>query len=169
MFTVITFILLFATWLIFSGKFDLFHLSLGAISSFIVAWISSDLLFQEREKSLGKRIGEAFRFINYILWLLYQIFLANLHVIGLALSPKKYDRELDPHIFTFNTILKTDFARFVLANSITLTPGTVTIRIENDTFYVHAISREAAGEFIEEGSVSEMEKRVAWVFEGGQK
>lgn len=168
-FTIITFILLFATWLIFSGKFDLFHLSLGVISSFIVAWISSDLLFQEKKKTIGRRLVEAFRFVNYMLWLLIQIFLANLHVIGLAISPRKYDRDLDPHIFTFNTILKTDFARFVLANSITLTPGTVTIRIEEDTFYVHAISRKVAGEFIEEESVSEMEKRVAWVFEGGQK
>ena len=169
MFTVITFILLFATWLIFSGKFDPFHLSLGAISSAIVAWISADLLFHDKGKTFGRRLGEAFRFINYSAWLLYQIFLANLHVIGLALSPKKYDRDLDPHIFTFNTILKTDFARFVLANSITLTPGTVTIRIENDTVYVHAISRVSAGELAEQESVSEMEKRVAWVFEGGQK
>ena len=169
MFAIITFILLFATWVLMSGLFDLFHLSLGVISCLIVTALSHDLLFQDKKQGLGSRFGEAFRFVGYTLWLFNQIVLANIHVIGLALSPKKYARELDPHIFTFKTILKTDFARFVLANSITLTPGTVTIRIEEDTFYIHAISRTAAGDLAGQDSVSEMEKRVAWVFEGGEK
>ncbi len=77
-------------------------------------------------------------------------------------------RSLDPHIFTFTTSLKSEFAKFVLANSITLTPGTVTIRVHDDIFYIHAISREAAGDLNEE-TMSEMEKRVAWVFEGGKR
>ncbi len=169
MLAVTTFILLFALWVLMSGKFDLFHLSLGVISCFIVTLTSHDLLFQDRKKGLGRRLGEALRFVNYSIWLLYQILLANLHVIGLALSPKKYDLELDPHIFTFRTHLKNNFARFVLANSITLTPGTVTIRIVDDIFHVHAISRKAAGDLANQDSVSEMEKRIAWVFEGGNK
>jgi len=168
-FGVITFLLLFGIWIILSGKFDLFHLTLGVISSIFIARLSHNLLFQDKGKPIGKLIGEIFRFAYYTIWLLYQIFLANLHVLGLALSLKPLDRGLDPHILTFKTTLKGNFARFVLANSITLTPGTVTIRIHEDVFFVHAISQKAAGDLPGEESVSEMEKRIAWIFEDRKK
>ncbi len=167
MFSIATFIILFGSWILFSGKFDLFHLSLGVVSCLIVAVISSDLLFNDRKKGFADRIGECIRFLGYSFWLFYQVLLANFHVIGLAISPTRMEKSLDPHIFTFTTSLKTDFAKFVLANSITLTPGTVTIRIDGTTFYVHAISREAAGDLVGDDSMSEMERRVAHVFEGG--
>lgn len=165
---ILTFIFLFGFWLFLSGKFDLFHLSLGVISCLIVSFASSDLLFGDQQKSVTARLREAFRFIPYCAWLLYQIVLANMHVIGLALSPRLMNRHIDPHIFTFRTRLKTDFARFVLANSITLTPGTVTVRIDGDLFYVHAISRKAVGDLGEGEEMGEMERRIAWVFEGGR-
>ena len=72
-----------------------------------------------------------------------------------------------PQIVCFKTVLRTDFARFVLANSITLTPGTVTVRIQDDTFYVHAITVHAAGDLAP--GPGAMERWVAWVFEGGQR
>ncbi|MEN8256311.1 MAG: Na+/H+ antiporter subunit E [Thermodesulfobacteriota bacterium] len=165
MFGTATFILLFALWLLLSGKFDLFHLSLGALSCALVARLSSDLLFLERDKGFSRRIIEAGRFLGYFGWLLWQIVIANFHVIGLALSGRRMRNELAPHIFSFKTILRNDFSRFVLANSITLTPGTVTIRIHGDTLYVHAISQEAAGELADQEAISEMERRVAMVFE----
>lgn len=168
MFTTLTFIILFVAWVLLSGKFDLFHLSMGGISCLLVSLLSQDLLFTERQKGLGPRLAEAVRFVPYCFWLLYQIVLANFHVIGLAISPRLRERELDPYIFTFKTKLTSEFARFVLANSITLTPGTVTVRIQDDVFYVHAISRKAAGDFVEAETMSEMERRVAWVFEGGK-
>jgi multicomponent Na+:H+ antiporter subunit E len=169
MFSIVTFILAFSSWILLSGKFDLFHLTLGGISCLLVVLISSGILFKERQKGPLDRLAEALRFIPYCVWLMYQIVLANFHVIGLAVSPRLMKRDLDPNIFTFKTRLKTDFARFVLANSITLTPGTVTIRIQDDVFYVHAISRHAMGDFTQSETMSEMERRVAWVFEGGGK
>ena len=69
---------------------------------------------------------------------------------------------IDPTIVTFKTKLKSNIARVALANSITLTPGTITIRIEDDVFYVHAISRKAAA-----GLPGEMEERLARIFERG--
>ena len=116
---------------------------------------------------MTSRLAEAGRFIGYCSWLLYQILLANMHVIALALIRNYRDQKLDPHIFTFQTRLQTTFARFVLANSITLTPGTITIRIEDDNFYVHAVSRKAAGDLPEGQCMSQMERRVAAVFEPG--
>lgn len=168
MLRVATFILLFIAWIVLSGKLDLFHLSLGAVSCLVIALISGDLLFHEQKKKFSARLGEVGRFIAYSFWLLYQIILANFHVIGLAISPRLMKRDLDPHIFTFKTSLKSDFARFVLANSITLTPGTVTVRIHDDTFHVHALSRKAAGDLAARDSMSEMEQKVLWVFEPGQ-
>jgi multicomponent Na+:H+ antiporter subunit E len=169
MFVTVTFILAFATWILMSGKFDLFHLALGVISCVIVALSTSGLLFADRHKRITRRLAEALRFISYCIWLMYQIVLANFHVIGLAISPRRMERDLDPNIFNFKTRLESDFARFILANSITLTPGTVTIRIEGDVFYVHAISRHAMGDFTQSETMSEMERRVAWVFEGGSR
>lgn len=151
-------------WILMSGKFDFFHLALGVISSLIVAWSSTDLLFQHRTRSLAARLEEAGRFIFYVGWLFWQIVLANLHVIYLSMTPRPIKETLSPHIFNFKTTLQTDFARFVLANSITLTPGTVTIRVTEDVFIVHAITVKAAGD-LGGDAISEMERRVAWVFE----
>ncbi len=168
MFFFINFILLSILWIFISGKLDTFHLSLGAVSCFIVALTTTDLLFKQRDKGLIVRLREAGRFVAYIWWLLLQIVLANVNVVGLALSLKPVEEIIDPHVFTFRTHLKTNFAKFVLANSITLTPGTVAIRVHGDIFYIHAITHEAAGDLIDDERMSEMEKRVAWVFEGGE-
>ncbi|MEM9017236.1 MAG: Na+/H+ antiporter subunit E, partial [Verrucomicrobiota bacterium] len=100
-----------------------------------------------------------FRLLNYLRWLLWQIFLSNLHLFRLAFSPAD---ELQPHILRYETKLETDFQKFLLANSITLTPGTVTIKIMGDTFYVHAISDIAAS-----GLNGEMERRISHIFETG--
>lgn len=163
----IAFTVMFGFWVLLSGKLDAFHLILGAISCAIVAVVSSDLLFENTAKSLRSRTAEALRFIPYTTWLLWQVVVANFHVIALAVSPRPVRETLEPHVFTFHTRLRGGFARFVLANSITLTPGTVTIRIVGDVFHVHAITRKAAGDLPGEDAVSEMERRVSRVFEGG--
>lgn len=162
---VATFFIMLGLWVVMSGKFDLFHLALGALSSALVAAISHDLLFRERDRTFGARLLEGWRFLGYVGWLFGQIVTANIHLISLSLSPRALAR-IDPRIISFRTCLKGDFARFVLANSITLTPGTVTIRIQDDIFYVHAINPQAVGDLAGE-VMSEMERRVALVFEPG--
>ena len=154
------FVLLLATWAVFSGKFDAFHLGLGVLSSLIVTVISQDLLFADRGKSLGERLGEGGRFVKYVLWLLWQVALANVHVFKLAMT-KTGEEEMAPRVVKFKTKLKSDFAKFVFANSITLTPGTVTISITGNQFLVHAISEATAKDL----ATGEMERRVAEVFE----
>lgn len=149
--------MLFLTWMIFSGLFDLFHLTLGVISCGIVTWMSSDLLFSDRTIALGPRLRQGARLFAYCFWLLWQIILANLHLFRLAFSPRE---ALQPHIVRYETKLETDFEKYLLANSITLTPGTVTIKIMGNTFYIHAISDIAAG-----GLDGEMERRIARIFE----
>jgi len=154
-----TFLIMFGFWILLSGKFDLFHLTLGVLSSALVSFLSSDILMLDTKKN--DRLAVAFRLISYIPWLLYQIVLSTLHVAFLALHPKMLN-QIDPTIVTFKTKLQSNVARVALANSITLTPGTITIRVEGSVFYVHAISRKAAA-----GLPGEMEDRLARVFERG--
>jgi multicomponent Na+:H+ antiporter subunit E len=151
-----TFILMFGFWLLLSGKLDLFHLTLGVISSLIVAWMSSDLLFLDRTRK--GRLSEVWRFILYIPWVLKEILLSTLHVTWLALHPAMKEK-IAPRMVTFKTKLKSDAARVILANSITLTPGTITVRIEEDVFTVHALSDKVA-----RGLPGEMEERIARIF-----
>ena len=153
----IVFVMLFVTWFILSGFNDGFHLTLGIISCGLVTWMSSDLLFEHRDASVFARLRQMGRLLAYVGWLVWQIFLANLHLLKLSFSPRS---ALQPHILRYESNLETDFERFLLANSITLTPGTVTIKIIGNIYYIHAISDIAA-----QGLDGEMERRIRHIFE----
>lgn len=150
-----TFFILYGFWVLLSGHFDTFHLTLGAICSLLVAHISHDLLFA------NVRVGDIrlviIRFILYIPWLIRQIVSSNIHVASLALNPKM---PIEPQILRFKTKLESDISWVVLANSITLTPGTITMDIKEGEFYVHALDKKVA----EDLKAGEMEDRVAHVF-----
>ncbi|MEC8678555.1 MAG: Na+/H+ antiporter subunit E [Candidatus Margulisiibacteriota bacterium] len=139
-----TFIILFIFWILWSGKFDPFHLIFGIISVFIVVkWSGS--LFVTQKKPLSQRIKEWIRFEVYSFWLLWQIVIANLEVFKLAFHPNVLD-QINPKFITFKSPVKGDVAQFIFAQSITLTPGTVTLSIIDGIFKVHAINSSAAAE-----------------------
>jgi multicomponent Na+:H+ antiporter subunit E len=150
-----TAVILFAFWALLSGKFDAFHLSLGAICCVLTAYLFHDLLFA------NVRVGDmrvvAWRFIRYIPWLLTQIVLSNIHVASLVLRPKM---PIYPQVVKFKTKLETDISCVALANSITLTPGTITMDINDGYYYVHALSQKVADDL----NTGEMEDRVAHIF-----
>lgn len=152
------FVLLLITWVVLSGQFDAFHMVLGLISCALVTWMSSDLLFRDRQNPVWERVYEGWKLAWYFLWMLWQIFLANIAILKLSLSANALE-QVNPSIVHFKTKLKSDFAKFLLANSITLTPGTVTIKIKGDDFYVHAINEAAAA-----GLDGEMERRIARIY-----
>ncbi|MEW6416776.1 MAG: Na+/H+ antiporter subunit E [Nitrospirota bacterium] len=155
---IITFVILLSCWIIWSGMFDAWHLTLGVISCIIVTYLSNDLLFK-REKFQKKDLTDTTRFIKYIPWLIYQIILANVHVAKLALSPRM---PIQPSLITFPTKLKKDISLLTFANSITLTPGTITADIKPGGYYVvHALDRTVADDLL----TGEMENRVAHIFE----
>jgi multicomponent Na+:H+ antiporter subunit E len=135
----LTFIIMFGLWVLLSGRFDSFHLTLGLISCAIVACLSSDLLFPApKVKGL---VTQWARFIRYIPWLLLEIIKANLHVTYLVFHPRMMEL-IDPRIIKFQSKLKGDLALVTFANSITLTPGTITVYVSIDgDFKVHAIDK----------------------------
>ena len=75
---VYTFIILMVFWVVLSGKFDSFHLSLGVLSCALVTALSSDLLFREKQRK--GRFAEALRFVTYVPWLLKEILVSTLQL-----------------------------------------------------------------------------------------
>lgn len=154
---IFTFFILFFIWILLSGKFDLFHLFLGTVSCLIVSIISSDLIFSSSE--IRKIPAVWIRFIVYIPWLLYQVLLSNIHVLYLVLHPKMMDL-IDPRIIQFKSRLTSDISLVTFANSITLTPGTITVYVSiYGDFQVHVIDKPSG-----QALPGEMEARVAKVF-----
>ena len=153
----LTFLIMFFFWVLFSGKFDFFHIFLGIGSSLFVAAFSKDLFFPSK-------IQPGFilcwlRFIGYVPWLFLQIFLANLHVLYLVFHPRMMEL-IDPKIINFNSKLTDDISRTTFANSITLTPGTITVNVSVlGKFAVHCIDEKSVRSL-----PGEMEERVAKVF-----
>lgn len=147
---------MFGIWLLLSGKFDLFHISLGLASCFLVAFFSADLLLPFPNP--GRMPGIWFRFVRYVPWLLYQVLVANIHVMYLVFHPRMKEA-IDPQIMNFKSRLKSDMALVTLANSITLTPGTITIYISvfgDVTFHVIDIESGKTLPFIMEARVAEI-------------
>jgi len=153
----ILFALLVPLWLVLSGRFDVFHLTLGLISCAIVCAISGDLIPELKGNGLVRAWA---RFLMYLPWLIWQIWLANLHILRISFHPKAKEI-IDPQVIRFRSSLKSDLAKLTLANSITLTPGTITISISvYGDFRVHAIDLPSA-EGILTGT---MERRVKKAF-----
>jgi len=152
---VVTFLMLFAFWVLLSGKYDLFHLTLGVLCSLLIAYLTHDLLFA------NVRVGDArvivWRFFTYIPWLLCQIVTSNIYVASVVLGPKKL---VDPQIIRFKTKLESDISWVTLANSITLTPGTITMDIREGEFFVHALDKKVAADL----HAGDMEDKVAHVY-----
>ncbi len=153
----VTFLLTFCFWVLFSGRFDVFHLSLGVISCLMVSTLTARLIFSG--SSSRGLLSTTVRFLRYLPWLLYQILLANLHLLYLTFHPKMMDK-INPKIIRFDTRLKSDLSRTTFANSITLTPGTITVYAGiMGGFAVHCIDDHSGREL-----PGTMEKKISEVF-----
>lgn len=150
---IVTFVIALVAWFILSGRFDFLHISLGIISCAIVAWISGKDLVPPQK--IGGLLKIWVRFIRYLPWLFFQIFVANIHVMRLTFHPNMMAL-IDPKIIRFKSRFEHEMSHFIFANSITLTPGTITIYVSNDGEYaVHAIDKKSG-----DSLPGEMEKRV---------
>lgn len=153
----------FLLWLILSGHFDPFHITVGVISTVLVVFGLRQLA-----KVAPGRPGHDVWSIDYgsIAWrravlypfiFLLNIIKANLQVAALILDPKL---RIDPIFLCFRVSYKSDAAKIFLGNTITLTPGTVTLDIRGQEFVVHALSPSLAGSLLD-GSE---QARIAKVF-----
>ena len=137
-------------WALLSGMFEPLLLGLGLISIVLTIWIAHRMDVVDHE---GHPIHLGPRAIFYFPWLMKEIGKANWDVAKIILSPKM---NIQPHIFKTKASQQSDVGLTTYANSITLTPGTVTITMEEDgTFEVHALT-DAAREGVE---TLDMDKR----------
>lgn len=152
-------ILLMALWLVLSGRFYLEPIFYGALSVAFVVWLNSKarhIPLKNGEILTGNTIYFS-RLIKYIPWLLWQITKSACLVAYLTLHPKM---PINPMVVRFHSMLPNSIAKVILGNSITLTPGTLTLDIYGDEFIVHAIVDR-----VEEDLVSgDMECRVGRLY-----
>jgi multicomponent Na+:H+ antiporter subunit E len=158
-------LVLFVFWLVLSPKRDLFHLSLGALTAGIVALLSGWLNEQPPaivEPARGSLLQIPWhRFALYLPWLGIQVVVATFQVAYVVLHPRL---PVNPRMLRLRAPLPHALARLTLANSITLTPGTVTLDVDDDVFLVHALT-EASGLDVEGGL---MRDRVSALFDAPQ-
>ena len=148
---VISFLCLFVVWLLLSGYLKTNLLVLGALSCLLVSITAIRLkIFSENNEHLNINLRAVF----YLPWLLKEIVKSNLHVARLILDP---ELPVKPQSLWIETQQKTDTALAIHANSITLTPGTISLEVEDKKIHVHAVSDHTA-QGVKDG---EIDKRVA--------
>lgn len=143
--------ILILLWVSLSGYFKPLLLSLGAFSILLVLYISKRMELFDFDQPILLR--EIYHVIPYWIWLIKEIVLSNFDVIKRILNPAL---PINPQLVNFKSNQKTDFARVNYANSITLTPGTISIDIEDEFIEVHALSESGINGL----ASGEMDKRI---------
>lgn len=141
----------FILWLILSGQYDPFHLGLGLVVSFGVAWLNSG------HADSPSRPLPVLRILWYLPWLLGRIVQSSLHVTALILHPSL---PIAPKLIHYRTTLQDQAAVVLLGNSITLTPGTITAEVNLHELVVHALDDASGHDLISQ----RLERKIAHVF-----
>lgn len=127
-----------ALWLLLSGHYVPLILSFGVASCALIVFIAHRLDVIDHEAvPLQLRFG----YFGYLAWLGKEITKSNWDVARLVLDPKL---PISPTMVWVPATQRTEVGKVIYANSITLTPGTVSVEIENDRILVHAITRDIA-------------------------
>lgn len=153
-------LLLMALWLLLSGHYDGFHLGLGVLSVVFILFLNGRvrrLPVGETEVLAGIEF-HAVRLARYLLWLPVQIFLSGAYVAYIVLHPRM---PITPSLVRFRTAQPNVFAQMLLGNSITLTPGTLTVDVEGDAFIVHALTEGTRRSLL----TGTMQEKIARVFQ----
>jgi multicomponent Na+:H+ antiporter subunit E len=146
---------LFAFWLLLSGYFTAFLIAAGAAAALAVAWVARRMEVVDRE---GHPVELSLAALGYWPWLAKEIVKSGWQVTRIILDPKL---PISPTLVRFKPTQRTVVGLVTHANSITLTPGTITVEAERGEFLVHALTRSGADGVVE----SEMDRRVTR-FEG---
>ena len=152
--SVTLFIALFGFWLLMSGYYTPLILSLGVISCLLCVYLTIKGKFLDNETL---PIYFFPRLIQYTFWLFKEILKSNITTAKVIIMKSE-----EPELFSVKASQKTNEGKVTYANSITLTPGTVTTQIKNDIFEVHALTKD----FGDDVRSSDMDKMVTWLEKG---
>ena len=129
---VITTLFLSAVWVFFSGSFDPLSLAAGLAGAFIIALLSYDVFIEDHEAGRRSFLPRFFPAISYPFRLVVAMYASSLRVLIAVITGR-----VEPRVVHFRSKLHSDLARVVLAHSITFTPGTITLELDEDHFIVH--------------------------------
>jgi multicomponent Na+:H+ antiporter subunit E len=146
---------LFAFWLLLSGYFTAFLVAAGAGAAVAVAWVARRMEVVDRE---GHPVELTLGALGYWPWLAKEIVKSGWQVARIVLDPQL---PISPTLVRFRPTQRTVVGLVTHANSITLTPGTITVEAGREEFLVHALTRAGADGVVD----SEMDRRVTR-FEG---
>jgi multicomponent Na+:H+ antiporter subunit E len=149
------FCILLAMWLLASGHYTMMMIGFGVASSAAVVALGLVMRVVDDEAVPVRLLGRA---IGYVPWIAWEVLKANVDVARRILGPSS---AISPRIIEAPTSQKSELGRILYANSITLTPGTVSIRVHGKAITVHAIADEVADGLLE----GVMDRKVTW-FEG---
>jgi multicomponent Na+:H+ antiporter subunit E len=146
------FVVLFAAWLVWSGHYVPLLITLGALSCLGMVALCVRMRIVDREAA---PMVFPHRALVYLPWLMWQIVKANIHVALRILHPRL---PIHPNIVRVRPSQRTDMGRVIYANSITLTPGTLSLHVSDQRIVVHALTEESAADLRQEpGS---MDRRI---------
>lgn len=152
---------LFVIWILLSGRFELKFLLIGLVSSIIISYISLPFLMiknPETDREFFVFGLNYFKLFFYILWLIGEIFKSGIDV---AREILKIKMSYTPKVIYFSMPFENPMASVFLANSIILTPGTITIDVmPGGIFEVHALNKTAEKDMLS----GRMPRKVAWLF-----
>jgi multicomponent Na+:H+ antiporter subunit E len=151
-------VILFIFWIAISGSFRWPQLAVGLAVAIFVTYFNRNLLITADERP-PIRLRTIFWLCGYMFRLLYDIFIANFQVAWLVLHPRM---PIEPNLVTLEVDIEGTAGRVLLANSITLTPGTLTVLADGKKFLVHALTLQS-GESLKDwsliGKIREMEEK----------
>ena len=151
-------LVLFAFWMVLSGRTETKFVVYGILTAVVTTWVTYPLLLVPNKDGSKKYYVFGFsipKMIMYFFWLMWQLVLANIDVL---LATTGQELNTDPKVVRFRFRADNPMASVILANSITLTPGTVTMNVTDDGVYeIHALTVGAAAGVLDGG----MQKKVA--------
>ena len=148
--------ILFGFWLLLSGHYEPLLLTLGVGSCALVVYLCRRMDVVDQG---GVPLHVRGRFWLYVPWLMKEIFMANLAVAKIILDPRL---PISPQVVLFHGSQQTDLGKALYANSITLTPGTITTGVNGHEFEIHALT--AAD--LETDEQDQMDRRCTYVERG---
>ena len=128
----ITFSFLFLIWLLFSSTVDAYSLVIGFIGSLSISLFTYNIFIPLHQLHFRYVVANPFFLIAFLLLLIPSIYIASFKMLGAVLKGKSR-----PKIVHFRTRIRSDIGRMLLALSITLTPGTICIDVNDDHLVVH--------------------------------
>lgn len=134
------YLLFLAVWMILNGRITIEIIWIGCIVSAFLYWFVCKFMDYSVKKDI-LFLRKGYLFVRYGIVLFREVMKANREVRAFVLSPKY---QIEPRLVHYKTDLRTKFARVLLANSITLTPGTITVSLEEDELLIHCLDKTLA-------------------------